>query len=343
MKAAWVTGKRRVEIIEQDYPSPGPDEVTVEVKACGICGTDLHFYREYPGGKPIPIGHELSAVVHQAGELVQGLRPGDKVIVQNNVPCGRCRQCLQGNPYACSDIQTYMNDSAAMAEFLRVRHTMVVPFWDLDFVGAAVAEPLTVALDITREAELSPFQNVLVSGPGIIGLFCTRIATMGGALRVAVAGRSLSSPRGRKRAEAARTMGASDLYDTDLPDWREHVKEAFPEGFDRIIVTSPPASIPPLLPLASFTGVVAFNGISFAESGIRFDANEFHFKKLKLKASHAIPNWGFPQALESLADGRFEYRDLVTHRYPFERLSEAFRTAASSDEGVIKVVVTFGS
>jgi L-iditol 2-dehydrogenase len=342
MKSAWVTGKKKIELIEKEYPKPGTNEVTVKVMACGICGTDLHFYHEFPGGDAIPLGHEVAGYVHEIGEGVDGVNPGDRVVVQNNVPCGACRSCLQGNPYTCSNIQTYMNDRAAMAELLSVPRNMLVPFSGLDYGAAAVAEPLTVAFDITREAGIEPFQDVLVSGPGIIGLFCTALVRKEGARNIAVLGRKFHTARGKKRAEAAKDMGADEVFDTDEPEWREKIKKRFPRGFERIIVTSPPQTILPLLELACFGGRIAYNGISYTEETIAFNANDFHFKKLKLIASHAIPNWGFPLALDLLAGKRMDYDGLITHEYPFERLDEAFATASSPDQEVIKVVVTFG-
>jgi L-iditol 2-dehydrogenase len=341
MKSAWVTGKQRIELIEKEYPKPGEGEVTVKVMACGICGTDLHFYHEFPGGDAIPLGHEVAGAVHEIGEGVEGVRPGDRVVVQNNVPCGACRSCLQGDPYTCSNIQTYMNDRAAMAEFLSVPRNMLVPFSELEYGAAAVAEPLTVAFDITREVKIGPFQDVLVSGPGIIGLFCTALVRKEGAGNVAVLGRKFRTARGRKRADAAKGMGADEVFDTDEPDWRGKVRKRFPLGFERIIVTSPPRSIPPLLELARFGGRIAYNGISYTEETIAFNANDFHFNKLKLIASHAIPNWGFPLALDLLSEKRIPYEGLITHEYPFESLDEAFATASSPDQGVIKVVITF--
>lgn len=186
------------------------------------------------------MGHEVSGYVYEIGKDVTEVKPGGSVIVQNHLPCGRCRSCLQGKTSTCSSIQTYMNDRSALAEYLTVKQNMVVPFSGLNYTGAVVAEPLTVAFDITREAQVQPFQRVLVSGPGIIGLFCTVLLKMGGAEPVVVLGRMLSSARGEKRAEAAVATGASQVFDTEEQDRIERVQEQYPEGFERIIVTSPP-------------------------------------------------------------------------------------------------------
>jgi L-iditol 2-dehydrogenase len=340
VKSAWVTGRERIEIFDKDYEKPSNGEVVVRVRLCGICGTDLHFYNDFPGGKPIPLGHEVAGVVHEIGACVEDLKPGTSVIVQNHVPCGRCSPCLQGDYARCLDIQTYMNDRAALAEFLRVKRAMIVPFENLSFSEAAIAEPLTVALDVMREAAVQPFHNVIVSGPGIIGLFCTKLASLAGGDTIIVLGHRLDTERGRARSEAAMGMGATAVIDADTPGWQNEVRERFSGPVHRIIVTSPPRTIPPLFELASFGAWIVYNGISFREEDITFNANSFHFKKLRLIASHAIPNWGFPLALELLSRKEHGLNSLVTHQFPFDRIEEAFRTARSSSEGVIKVVIT---
>jgi len=339
MKSAWMTGKEKIEVRDVEYRKPGAGEVSVKVRACSICGTDLHFYNDYPGGKPLPLGHEIAGTVHETGPGVNDLAPGDTVVVQNHISCGKCRSCLQGKPATCSGIRNYMDDRAALAEFLCVRREMAISYEGLDFEAAAVAEPLTVALDVLERARIEPFQDICVSGPGIIGLFCLSLGLISGARSGVMLGRDLKSPRGRRRMEAALELGADLVLDTNEPGWKEELKRARPDGFERIMVTSPPLTIPPLLEFAAFDGSVIFNGISFRDSVITFDANDFHFRKLKLIASHAIPNWGFPLALD-LMKKHGEYRDLITHRFPFKMIEEAFRTARSAEEEVIKVVVT---
>jgi len=341
MKSAWVAGKNRVEIREQAVASPGQGEVVVKIKACGICGTDLHFYRDYPNDEPVPLGHEISGIVEDFGSSITGFKKGDSVVVQNNVICGRCTSCLNGEWDRCLNIQTYMNDRAGMSEYITVSREMVLPFESLNFVQAVAAEPVTVALDLMRQADPEIYQDVLVSGPGMIGLSCVRLAKMSGARRVAVLGRAKESPRGRKRLNVASLMGADRVYDTDEPGWKEKINGDFPEGFQRIIVTSPPATIPDTLELAAFGAWVVYNGISFSDETLTFNANSFHFKKLRLIASHAIPNWGFPRAFDLIRDKQIDTEQLVTHIIPFPNVQEAIETAASRELEVIKVVVTF--
>lgn len=341
MKSAWITRKRKIEIIDKDYVKPKDDEVVVRIKICGICGTDLHFYNDYPGGKPIPLGHEVAGCVHEIGNAIADLKPGDSVIVQNHIPCGKCYPCLLGNYALCRNIQTYMNDRAGLAEFLTVKRGMIVPFSNLSYTEAAVAEPLTVALDITREAQIDQFQNVCISGPGIIGLFCTKLAKIHGAQHIIMLGRSFHRKRCKKRIETAKKMGATMVFDTDKPDWKHEIRNILHDGVERVLVTSPPQTIPDMFDIVSFGAHVIFNGISFREENITFNANNFHFKKLKLVASHAIPNWGFPQAFKLLSQKIMDQDSLITHVFTFDEISRAFSVANSRDEEVIKVMITF--
>jgi len=341
VKSVWAVGEKKIAVKETHIPKPSPGEVVVKVKACGICGTDIHYYNDFPEKKPTPLGHEIAGIVHEPGEGVRDFAVGDRVIVQNHIPCGRCRSCLNGEYALCTNIKTYMNDTPAMAEYMKVPADMLVHFSDLSFVEASFAEPLTVALDISREAQLDGMRTVCVSGPGAIGLCCVKIARLSGAVSIAVLARRGSTVRGRKRAETAKSLGADMVFFTDEPGWQRKVRAAYPEGIERFIVTSPPATIPNTFEIASFGGIIAFNGISYREEDITFNANRFHFKKLKLKASHAIPNWGFPKAFELLRENQIPSDLLVTHTFGLDEVERAFETATSKDEGVIKAVIIF--
>jgi L-iditol 2-dehydrogenase len=341
LKSVWVVGERKIAVKNIQIPKPALGEVVVKVKACGICGTDIHFYNDFPEKNPTPLGHEVSGIVHELGEGVRSFSIGDRVIVQNHIPCGQCSSCLNGEYTLCNRIKTYMSDTPAMAEYMKVSADMLVHFSDLSFVEASFAEPVTVALDVSREAQLGGMRTVCVSGPGAIGLCCVKIARLSGAVSVAVLARRGSTARGRKRAKTAKTLGADTVFFTDEPDWKQKIKRAYPQGIERFIVTSPPATIPDTFEIAAFGGVIAFNGISYREENITFNANHFHFKKLKLRASHAIPNWGFPKAFQLLGDKQIPSELLVTHTFGLDEVERAFKTATSKDESVIKVAIIF--
>lgn len=337
--SAWVMVHNEIAYRNVEIPMVGPNDVLIKVKACGICGTDIHFHQEFPEGKPTPLGHEVSGIVESVGSEVRSVESGTRVVVQNHVPCGVCAACLNQRYDACTDIRTYMEDQAGMGEYLVVPSAMVVRFDGLDFAEATLAEPVTVALDLCREAAVRMYDDVLIMGPGTIGLSCIPVVKKQGAGNVVVAGHDLDSVRGRYRKRIAESFGADLVVDTAKPNWKQELGRHYPALFDRVIVTSPPNTLADGIDLAGFRGWIVYDGISYNDDSVTFKANDFHFNKKRLIASHAIPNWGFPQALELLRDGTIEASALLTHRYPFTQVEQAFLDYSSRELEIIKVAI----
>ena len=337
--SAWVDRGRQIHLVETHLEEPKPNEVVVRVKACGICGTDIHFVKDLPTGALTPLGHEVSGYIHQVGSAVEDLAVGTSVVVQNNVACGTCSACLNQKIHACEHIASYMDDKAGMAEYLVVHRSMVIPFEGLAYPEATLAEPITVALDLNREADVQLLDDVLVMGPGIIGLSCVKLASMRGAHKVVMVGHHLDSVRGAYRKEAAYALGADLVCDSADPDWKDELKNHFPKGFQKVIVTSPPSTLADGIELAGFCSSIVYDGIDFKHDEVTIHANAFHFAKKRLIASHAIPNWGFPQALMLLKEHRIMADLLLTHTYTLQQLDEAFAVFGNSDEKVIKPVI----
>lgn len=143
----------------------------------------------------------------------------------------------------------------------------------------------------------------------------------------------------KARIALARKLGADRVILSDREDLVAGLKEECPEGFDRILVTAPPSAIPPAFQAARFGGIVTFNGISYADSTISFDANAFHFKRLQLRATHSIPNLRFPMAISLLERKAIDAKDFVTHTFPLSRVQEALKVAENDKANVIKVIV----
>jgi L-iditol 2-dehydrogenase len=337
----WVDKPRRIVRKEKELREPEPDEVVVRVKACGICGTDIHFYRDFPNGVLTPLGHEVSGVIHSVGERVQDLEVGTDVVLQNHVPCGTCSSCLNRRPETCENIRTYMNDQAGMGEYLVVPRSMVIAYGDLEYGEATLAEPITVAMDLCKEANVRQGDTVLIMGPGVIGLSCVKLASVRGAAEIAVVGRDVDSVRGRYRRQVAETFGAGMVFDSSDPDWKEQLKRRYPAGFDRVIITSPPKTIADGIELAGFGGWIVYDGISFTDDQLTFSANDFHFSKKRLIASHAIPNWGFPTALRMLTRRQIPPEILLTHRFPVSGVESALEEYSSRDIPIIKTVIDY--
>ncbi len=337
--SAWVERPGQITYLEQEKPQPSAMEVLVRIKACGICGTDIHFYHDLPEKTRTPLGHEVAGVVEAVGTGVSHVSVGESVVVQNHVPCYRCEACLNQRYDACSDMQTYMDRWAGMAEYLVVPHTMVIGFEGLGFAEATLAEPVTVALDLCREASVRMLDSVLIMGPGTIGLSCVPIVRKQGAGAIVVAGHHLGTVRGNYRSKVALALGADLVVDTAHPGWKDLLHKRFPKLFDRVIVTSPPNTLSDGIALAGFRGCIVYDGISYTDDTVSFSANDFHFKKKRLFASHAIPNWGFPQAFTLLRERIIPADSLLTHRYGFKDIAQALEDYKATDREIIKSVV----
>jgi len=338
-KSAYVSAVKTIELIESQLPKMGCNEVRVQIKACGICGTDMHFYNTYPDNKPTPLGHEVSGVVVEVGENVRDLTIGVDVVVQNHVDCGVCPECTMRRPQYCRDIKTYMNDQSGLATYLTVDRKMIVEYNGLDYTQATLAEPMTVAMDLFQEADIKKEDSVLIMGPGVIGLSLLYLVSHAGASSIAIVGHHLNTPRGVYREEIAKQFGADEVFDSSLDGWKESVLTQYPQGFSKVIVTSPPKTIADGIELAGFGGYIVYDGISFTDDEISFGANDFHFKKKRLIASHAIPNYGFPYALDLLKKDPSIAKALLTHTYSFKDIREAFERYDSIDTKIIKTVI----
>jgi L-iditol 2-dehydrogenase len=341
MRSIWGKASFQFQLRELPTPEPGPGEVVVQVAACGICGTDLHFLRH--NEEWTPLGHEVAGSIVAVGPHVTRWHGSETVIVENHTGCGVCEQCKNGRALYCQNLTTYMDDRAGFADYLRVRADMVQAY-DAQALSprqAALAEPLTVALDLLQRAEPDLNDEVAIFGPGSIGLMLTRLAKLRGARRVFLTGSNRSTPHGRHRLEVGQHMGADVVLAEAEDDIVAAIKAAVPQGVDRVLVTAPPRTLPQAFEIARFGAIIGLIGIEFGEGAeVAFDVNDFHFKKLQLRASHAIPNHYFPMALDLLARRAVDPDLLVSHTFSLDEYETAFRALIDPQQAAVKAVIT---
>jgi L-iditol 2-dehydrogenase len=338
MRAAYVRVPFEVEFRDIPIPEIAPDDVLVRVEACGICGTDLHFARDLAKDEAMPLGHEFVGVVEKVGTNVTDHAPGERVVVENHTACGVCEACKNGTPVYCTNPDIVMNQPC-LAEFVRAPRTALHRYDGMTPSAAVLAEPLTVALDVVEEAGLPIGSDVAVFGAGPIGLMVLKLAKMKGARKVLLTARSHS----KARIALAKKLGANRVVEVDKEDLVEVARREFPAGVERVFVTAPPVTIPSAFEIARFGATIVFNGISFENSMISFDANDFHFKRLQLHATHSIPNLRFPIALDLVKSKAVDPDLFISHTFAFDDLPEALRIAENDKERAVKVVVTMAS
>jgi L-iditol 2-dehydrogenase len=189
LKAFVKYGKRPLEAKLQEVPDPRPSdhEVVLKVAGCGICGSDLHAFRGAPGYEwvhpPVILGHEFAGTVVSAGSAVCRYQKGDRVVVVGIQGCRDCPACKAGDTNLCHQRKVIGLDmNGGMAEFVAVNEAYLIHVPDIiDLTMAALVEPFSVAVQALSKIVLHPGQNVVVTGPGPIGLFCAIVAKLSGA------------------------------------------------------------------------------------------------------------------------------------------------------------------
>lgn len=319
-----------------ERPALTPDHIRVRIDACGICGTDLQ--KKAGEAKEQPFGHEVAGTIVETGAHVTELAVGQRVVLESSSACGRCVNCRDARQELCLDFKSFWSSpSLGFAEEMISPAICAIPYEGLTPEVACLQEPLGVAIDMVRLAEITPGSNVLLIGPGPIGLMALQLARHAGARRVFVSGLKRDRPG---RGELAKRLGADAFIETDTTPL-----EGYDFGclIDRVMVTAPPRMLGSAIKVAAKGGIISYIGIEYGSGAVcSFDANEFHFKKLQLRGSFAAPALYGPIALRYLREGVVDGEALISHRYPLDHLSEAYRTA-QQDPTAVKVVVTNGT
>ena len=215
MKAFVKYGTRPLEASLQEVgdPEPADHEVVLKVAGCGICGSDLHAYRGATGYEwvhpPVILGHEFAGTVVSTGSAVCRYKKGDGVTVVGIQGCLNCTVCKAGDTNLCDDRRVIGLDmNGGMAEFVAVNEAYLIRVpAKIELAMAALVEPFSVAVHALSKVVIHPGQNVVVTGPGPIGLFCGIVAKLRGA-RVLMVG---ADPDTRFRLPVAEHLGFSTV------------------------------------------------------------------------------------------------------------------------------------
>lgn len=335
MRVVYVKSPFQFEIREVPMPEPGEGYVLLDVRACAVCGTDMHtaatdadYFQSF--------GHEIAGVVVKNGPGCKRFKEGDQVIIESGTFCHVCENCRNGRPDICTNGISIIDDVeiSGYADFMLVPEQAMVPFDGLSFAEAALAEPLGVAMDLFYTTGIELNDDVAVVGLGPIGLMTIALAKAAGARNIYAIQRNSKS---KKRIELAKKLGATDIILTSESDLTQY---PFPRGgLNKIMVTASPQVLPQMMKLCVYGGIIGFLGIDNQHGMISFDANDFHFKKLQLRASYAVPALWFPRALELLKSKVVDPKDFITHTFPLEKIEEFFCKQRDDISDVIKMVM----
>jgi L-iditol 2-dehydrogenase len=340
MKSKGLYGKKFLDIQAREIEILPPDEdhVIVKVHACGVCGTDVNFVRDWDD-EHMALGHEISAEVMEVGKNVTSVKPGDKVIVEDCSMCGVCENCKSGHPEFCRNMFD-MEGNPGMGQYMSVRYNSLNKFDGLDYVSASLTEPLAVSLTAVLNAEIPLGGSVIVLGNGPLGIMAAALAKLQGAGFVGITGLPADNEREKSRFLAAKQFGCDMTIETGKDDIEGMIKSRFPDGVDRVIVTSPPQSMYDAFKVIRFGGIITFLGLHFGgKNVINLDVNDMIFRKITLRPTFAEPAINFPISNRLLKDGLIDANLLITHKFGFDDATDVMKAIVDGSQPVIKAVM----
>lgn len=321
MKALVKTakGKGLIEVREAAIPKIDDNEVLIEVKAAGICGTDIHIYHdEFPYWPPVILGHEFSGVIAEKGKNVTNWDVGDRVVGEPHTKaCGTCWLCRTGNRQICPEKRSPgWGIDGCFARFMRYPEPALlhrIPD-SLSFEEAALVEPTAnVVYDVLERGGIRPVDFVVVIGPGPIGLLAAMAAKAGGASKVAITGTDFDADQ---RLPLARKMKAIDYV---INVNRENPEAIIMEhtngrGADLIVEASGAApGIASAFKLVRKLGRISAIGLTGKEKiEFPYDAGMFKSVDFTFNLSTSYTSWD--KAIELIASGKIDAASLITHK-----------------------------
>lgn len=322
MKSAVFYGKHDLRVEEAKKPEIGPRDVLIQVKACGVCGTDVHIYEGDKGAAevtpPTILGHEFSGVVVETGGEVENCRAGDRVCIDPNCYCGTCEPCRNGVAHYCENMIGYGTTvNGGFAEYCAVNERQVYRLGEnTSFEQGAMAEPVACCLHGIDMCEIQPGHQVVVIGGGMIGLLMMQLAKLAGAAKVA-----LLEPVENKRAVAEK-LGADICIDPVREDVKGALKAAGMTWINTVIeCVGRPSTIQQAVDIAGNKAVVMMFGLTKPDETISVKPFEVFQKELVLKASFINP-YTQKRALDLIDSKRLDVSSMIYEVCGLESLED---------------------
>lgn len=341
MKAGVLVGPQQ--IVVQDVPAPvlKPGELEIDVKACGVCGSDIHMWKTGKGWAEqdgeFHMGHEFCGVVTNPGD--SSFKVGERVTFWANLYCGECDMCRAGLEHLCRfvDGKNYVgfvcNGGYAQKFVGRARNAYKLPDTVSD-VAAGLIDPLMVAYHAVKHSGLRLNDKVLVVGTGIIGHFMCDLARKAGASFVAMS--KLHDIKTRK----ARELNLCDVfYDSNDPDSVKKMLADTDGGFDVVFeAVGASSTLNMCIEAVKPGGEIVMVGNSI-DPQISVDVNRLVLKEVKLHGSVSCTRTEFTEIINLIATGMVDAESFVTDIVPLSDLQHTFERLTDPTDPILKAVV----
>ncbi len=339
MRVARYYGPDDVRVEWMPVPRPGPGEILVRVRACGICGSDILDWYLQPRAPLVP-GHEPAGEVVAVGPGVERFRPGDRVFVHHHVPCFACHYCRRGHHTLCPVFHRTRVEPGGFAEYIRVPAPNVEKdVWKLpenvSYEEATLVEPLACALRAWGRVTVFPDDTAAVIGCGVSGL----LLIMAG--RLYPVGRVFGVDPLESRQKAAVEAGAAEAFPPEGAADAIRSRNGG-RGADLVIVaTGNPAGVGLAFDLVEPGGTVLLYAPTPPETELAVRPHRLFFDEITLVASYSATPLETGPALGLVAAGRVPAGRLITHRLPLDETADGLRLVRRGTDS-LKVVILPG-
>lgn len=338
MKVAMYHSQRDIRIEECPVPGIGDSEALVEMKACGVCGSDLmDWYLKKRA--PLVLGHEPAGIITEKGRNVKDFEIGDRVFVHHHVACLTCHYCRHGDYTLCAQFHETNIKPGGFAEYFKVPapnlqiDTLKIPE-SLSFEEATLIEPVGCCIRALEKCDLQVGDSVAIIGAGTTGIIHTVLTKIFGAKTTIV------SDLLDYRLNAAKKFGADITVDPRNEDLTEIVKaETADRGVDVAIVTAPSLeAYKDGLGVCRKGGKLCMFGPTDPGKYLQIGPNELFLSEVKIIPSYSTSHLETRTALELMESRKIKAGDLITHRFKLEETAKAFQTSLECKES-LKVIV----
>ena len=346
MRAGVYREKGVVRVEEVPVPEVGPGEVLIKVAACGICGTDIKkiFHAYVPA--PQILGHELAGTVVAVGPGVTKWRVGDRVMSFHHIPCGACFYCERRLFSQCAQYKTtgltggFTPNGGGFGEYVKAmpwvaeRGIVALPD-DVSFEEATFLEPINTIVKAVQKARITSGETVLIAGCGPIGLQLLMVAKLQGA-------RIFTSDPMAVRREKSISLGALESFDPTNGKLSEVVRTRTEgRGADAVLVAvAHPSVVVDALAAARPGGRVLLFAANDPVTKIEFPAAAVGIDEKEILGSYSAAVDIQQEAADLVLQKKLPVMEIVSHRYPLDRIQEALELAAHPTEESLKILIT---
>jgi L-iditol 2-dehydrogenase len=346
MRAGVYREKGVVRVEEVPVPEVGPGEVLIKVAACGICGTDIKkiFHAYVPA--PQILGHELAGTIVAVGPGVTKWRVGDRVMSFHHIPCGACFYCERRLFSQCAQYKTtgltggFTPNGGGFGEYVKAmpwvaeRGIVALPD-DVSFEEATFLEPINTIVKAVQKARIASGETVLIAGCGPIGLQLLMVAKLQGA-------RIFTSDPMAVRREKSISLGALESFDPTNGKLSEVVKTRMEgRGADAVLVAvAHPSVVVDALAAARPGGRVLLFAANDPVTKIEFPAAAVGIDEKEILGSYSAAVDIQQEAADLVLQKKIPVMEIVSHRYPLDRIQEALELAAHPTEESLKILIT---